>query len=501
MKYFSLFIIVAFSHLGLQAQTAADALRFSNFDVSGTARTIGVGGALGALGADYSVASTNPAGLAMYRTSEFIVSPSMFFSSVDGRLEGTNGVESESKSRFNLSSIAYIIHSQPSGRSKWKTSNLAIGMNQIANFSQTAFFSGVTTGSINDRFLELAYDENGIGLLPDNLDAFEGGLAFTTGAIYDPDFDYTNGAQWVNDFQLVRDVEVYKEQLVNRVGSINELNFSISGNYNERVMIGASVGLPFVRYEEEKIYVEEDPNDEVPAFVEARFQEDLSTTGIGVNLKVGMIFRVNQALRLGAAVHTPTSYTLTDNFSTNYTYIFDQGNGAESFSDESPSGTFEYKLKSPWRYIGSVGYIIQKRGFLSAEVEYVNYTGANFNLTANSSSPDDAIYEEEVNGEIEGAYTSAINIKLGGEYAYNKFRFRAGYAIYGTPYADVDNTDSALSLGVGIRLNSFYTDLAFRRLMQEENYIPYVTVDPERQQTVNNSIGNSRVALTFGFKF
>jgi hypothetical protein len=502
MKYLSFLILFFLCYSTLSAQTAADALRFSYFDVSGTARTIGVGGALGALGADYSVASTNPAGLAMYRTSEFIISPSMFFSTVDARLDGTSNIDSENKSRFNFSSIAYVIHSRPSSAaSKWKTSNIAIGVNQIANFSQTLYFSGVSTGSINDRFLELAYDENGNGLLPDNLDAFEGGLAFTTGAIYDPDGDYTNGAQWINDFQLIRDVEVYKEQLINRRGAINELNFSVSGNYNERLMIGASVGLPFVNYEEEKTYVEEDPGDEVPAFEQTTFTEDLTTSGIGVNLKLGLIFRVSQALRLGAAVHTPTSYTLTDNFSTELTYIFDQGNGPEAFSDESPAGTFEYKLKSPWRYIGSLGYIIQKKGFLSAEIEYVNYSGANFNLTANSSSLDDAAYEEELNDEISGLFTSSLNIKLGGEYAYDKFRFRAGYTIYGTPYADGDNTDTAISLGVGLRLDKFYVDLAFRRLMQDEVYSPYVTVDPSRQQFVNNSINNDRVALTFGFKF
>lgn len=501
MKYLSLIILFFMTYVMLPAQTAADALRLSNFDVSGTARTIGVGGALGALGADYSVASTNPAGLAMYRTSEFIISPSMFFSTADARLDGTSRTDSDSKSRFNFSSIAYVIHSSPSRGSKWKTSNLAIGMNQIANFNQSVFFSGVTTGSINDRFLELAYDESGNGLLPDNLDAFEAGPAFTTGAIYDPDGDYTNGAQWINDFQLTRDAEVYKEQQINRRGAINELNFSISGNYNERLMIGASVGLPFVNFEEEKIYVEEDPDDEVPAFVENTFQEDLTTSGIGVNFKLGLIFRASQALRLGAAVHTPTSYTLTDNFSTNLTYIFDQGNGPEAFSDESPAGTFEYKLKSPWRYVGSLGYIIQKKGFLSAEVEFVDFAGASYNLTANSSSPDDAAYEEEVNGEIGGFYTSALNIKLGGEYAYNKFRFRVGYGIYGTPYADGDNTNTALSLGVGIRLNQFYTDLAFRRMMQDEVYSPYVTVDPGRQQFVNNSINQDRVALTLGFKF
>ena len=486
----------------MQAQTAADALRFSSFDVSGTARTIGVGGGIGALGADFSVVSTNPAGLALYRSSEFIISPSVYSSSTRSLLDNGGTPENkESKNKFNLSSIGYINSTRPAGGSKWTTANISIGMNQVANFNQTFYYNGTTEGSYNDRFLELAYDENGNPISPDNLDQFEAGLAFSSGAIYDPDGNYDNGIQWVNDFQLTRDVEVYKEQLVNTKGAINELNFSLAGNYNERIMIGASVGLPFVNFKEEKTYIEEDRDDEIPDFVESTFKENLTVSGLGINFKMGLIYRASQMLRLGAAVHTPTKYNLTDNFTTEFNYIFDVGNGPESFTSESPDGTFDYKLKSPWRYIGSAGVIINKKGFLTAEVEYVDYSGAAFNFTANSSDPGDAAYQDEVNDEISQNFSSAINLKFGGEYAYQMFRFRAGYGIYGTPYADDTVINNAFSLGLGLRKDNFYMDLAFRRLMIDEGYVPFTLSNPEKQQLVNNSINNDRIALTFGFKF
>jgi long-subunit fatty acid transport protein len=261
------------------------------------------------------------------------------------------------------------------------------------------------------------------------------------------------------------------------------------------------VGLPFVNFKEEKTYIEEDPDDEIPIFVASTFKENLSISGIGVNFKLGLIFRVNQTLRLGAAVHTPTAYNLTDNFSTELNYIFDVGNEPESFTGESPEGTFDYKLKSPWRYVGSAGVIIRKLGFLTAEIEYVDYSGAVFNLTANSSDPGDAAYQDEINQEISEDFTSALNFKLGGEYAYEMFRFRAGYGIYGTPYAEGKVVNHAISFGLGFRKERFYMDLAFRRLMIDEGYIPYTMSDMAKQQLVNNSINNDRIALTFGFKF
>ncbi|MFT5762638.1 MAG: long-subunit fatty acid transport protein [Saprospiraceae bacterium] len=501
MKRYFLFLPFFIVTFFAQGQTASDALRFSNFDVSGTARTIGVGGGLGALGADFSVVSTNPAGLAMFRTSEFIFSPSVYSSTTRSLLEDGNTAENkESKSRFNFSSIGYVNSTSPGHGSKWKTANISLGINQIANFNQTFFYSGTSEGSYSDRFLELAFDESGNPLTPDNLDQFEAGLAYETGAIYDPN-DENGILEWANDFQWTRDLEVYKEQLVNTRGAINELNFSFAGNYNERLMIGASVGLPFVNFKEEKIYIEEDPDDEIPIFVASTFKENLSISGIGVNFKLGLIFRVNQTLRLGAAVHTPTAYNLTDNFSTELNYIFDVGNEPESFTGESPEGTFDYKLKSPWRYIGSAGVIIRKLGFLTAEIEYVDYSGAVFNLTANSSDPGDAAYQDEINQEISEDFTSALNFKLGGEYAYEMFRFRAGYGIYGTPYAEGKVVNHAISFGLGFRKERFYMDLAFRRLMIDEGYIPYTMSDMAKQQLVNNSINNDRIALTFGFKF
>lgn len=499
MKKYILYIAIFISS-SLYSQTATDALRFSSFDVSGTARTIGVGGGLGALGADFSVMSTNPAGLAMYRSSEFNFSPSVYSSTTSSRLEDGGLPENkESRARFNFSSIGYVNSAIPRGQSKWKTVNLAIGLNQIANFSQSFFYSGATQGSFSDRFLELAYDEFGQPLTVENLDPFEAGLAFETGAIYDPSGE-NEAPYWVNDFQWNRDAQVYKEQIVKRRGAINEMNFSFAGNYNERLMIGASVGVPFVNFREEKTYVEEDPNDEIPAFEASTFREDLTVSGVGINFKLGLILRASQMLRLGAAVHTPSSYSLTDNFSTGLNYIFDQGNGPESFDAVSPDGTFDYKLKSPWRYIGSAGLIIKKHGFLTAEVEYLNYSGSSFNLTANSTNPADAAYQNEINQDINDDFSSALNIKIGGEYAYEMFRFRAGYGIYGTPYADESAINNAISFGLGLRKERFYMDLAFRRFMVDERYIPYVMSDESSQQFVDNSLNNDRIVLTFGFK-
>ena len=70
-KYILLSGIAIFITLFAGAQDLMDALRYSNIAVSGTARAGAMGNAFGALGGDFTSASINPAGLGLYRSSEF----------------------------------------------------------------------------------------------------------------------------------------------------------------------------------------------------------------------------------------------------------------------------------------------------------------------------------------------------------------------------------------------------------------------------------------------
>ncbi|MCB0619962.1 MAG: aromatic hydrocarbon degradation protein, partial [Saprospiraceae bacterium] len=128
----SLTVTLAIS-FGLSAQTAFDILRFSQFDVGGTARTVGIGGGIGALGADFSVLSTNPAGLAAFRRSELTLTPTLYTSRVTSTLDGaaTNLGFNEERSNFNFNNLGLVLAHRPTG-SKWSTVNFGIGMNRLA---------------------------------------------------------------------------------------------------------------------------------------------------------------------------------------------------------------------------------------------------------------------------------------------------------------------------------------------------------------------------------
>lgn len=494
-KLFSGLFFFFFVNL-LSAQILSDAVRYSVLDVGGTARSVGIGGAIGALGADFSVLSTNPAGAAAFRRSEFTFTPSLDFITTDAQLRPQdNAVVEDSKVNFNFNNIGIIFSGRPLS-SKWRTAVFGIGINRLANFHQNLSYEGTTFGSITDRWWELA------GTIPaDQLDPYEAGVAYDAGALYDYDPQLGYLTDFLDAQELPGSFLVDKAQEIKRKGSINELVFTYAGNFDEKLMIGATVGLPILNYEETKIYRETDDADRVDFFDELEFTERLKTQGAGINIKFGLIYRLNQSVRLGAAVHSPTSYGLEDTFSTELSYRYEDGSGTQRFEADSPEGTFEYRLRNPWRLIGSGGFIIKKKGFISAEVEYVDYTNAKFNYNS-TSDPGDIAREEEVNGEINDLLQSAVNIRLGGEYALDAYRLRAGYNLSTSPYAEIAERSGSLSLGAGWRGENVFFDVAFKRFTNSTEYRPYLlSLDNiSLEQPVGVDSQRNRLMFTLGFK-
>ena len=502
MKYIVPFIFSLFGSLALlQAQNPSDALRYSFLEVGGTARTVGLGGAIGALGADFSVLSTNPAGLAAYRASELTFTPTLVFSNSSSRLvDSDGGATSTNRVRFNFNNLGLVVANKSSG--KMKTFNFGIGFNRLANFNREFEYSGKNPGSYVHRFVELATDEGRNPIAPDDLDAFEAGLAYSTGAIYDPDPD-DGVLEWASDFGS--NPEVQKNQRFRSKGSLNEMLFSLAGNYEEKLLFGATLGVPLLTYNERKTYTEEDTggskDGDIPFFNDMRFVEDLRTSGIGVNLKLGVIYRFNQAFRLGMAFHTPTTYSLDDSFYTELEYSFAGPDGLEVRTEEaSPDGSFDYRLRTPMRVLTSAGLIIQRKGFISAEVEWVDYSTSSFDFTRHGSTEDE-LYQREVNQQIEDDYQSALNVRLGGEYAFNDYRLRLGTGFTGTPYRDGSIINNYYTAGFGYRSESFYLDMAYKLSLIEEGFIPYLMESEDDQQLVNNDFTVNKLMLTMGFRF
>ena len=484
-----LLLLAGAAFSAMQAQTAYDALRFSFYtEPGGTARTVGVGGSIGALGADFSSLSSNPAGLASYRRSEFSFSPEIYSNNTKSLLLGkdNNLLLPEDRSGLNINNVGFVIASRPID-SKWKTINFGIGLNRIASYTQNLNFAGTSPGSITDRFLEKAQ-----GLDSGELDGFEEGLAYDVGAIYP---GQSNPGAYLSDF--FDGEEVDKQQFVRTQGSISEMVFSLAANYEEKLQLGVTVGVPFLSFSEDKTYMETDKENRNLIFNELSYKEYVRLNGTGVNLKLGMIYRPIHAIRIGAALHTPTSFSIEDSYSTSMVYDYSD-NGDFRYNADSPEGYYEYRLRTPWRVIGSTGVLFKKAGFLTAEVEWADYSSAAFNFNK-ATSTSDKDYQQKLNREVNTTYESSFIVRLGGEAAIDIFRIRAGYNYITSPFAGENYNRGAWTAGFGVREKGFFLDLAYRRGITESTYFPYQTTDrPQPEVETKNTV--QHFLLTLGFK-
>ncbi|MCB0634996.1 MAG: hypothetical protein KDC54_00180, partial [Lewinella sp.] len=155
---------------------------------------------------------------------------------------------------------------------------------------------------------------------------------------------------------------------------------------------------------------------------------------------------------------------------------------------------FTYSLRTPWRFSGGAGFIFAKSGFLSGEVEYVNYGKNRFGYDGFTGA------EQEVNQSIQDNLSDALQVRLGAEYAMGIFRFRGGLGLQQAPLMDDDTFYNTISLGAGVRQRNFFLDFAYRRASAMTTYSPYLTFDAP-QQFVDNDNVNERFVMSLGFKF
>ena len=497
-KVFLCPIIIILLNIGfLSGQTAVDALRYSELFPSGTARMVGVGGAMSSLGGDFGALSINPAGLAVYRKSEFVFTPSVKFTNVESILNEANETTSK-RTKFGLENIGLVFY-KDYNKPKFKSFNLGIGINRLVNFNRKVEYSGNTPGSITN-----GWQSDAQGLFFDDLDPFTSRLASESGAIFT--LDGQGNDNWFSDFDTFEDLPINRRETITTSGGVSELLFALGANISHKLYLGLSLNLPIVRFEELREYEEDDEmnGDVIPFFRNLTYDQRISTTGVGIGFKAGAIYRITNEIRLGASIHSPTRFSFSDDFNSSTTYFFiDEDDSSLPLIDgegTSPVGSFEYALNTPWRFGGGLSVVLKKFGFVSVDVEYLDYSSLEYDFTTEGTNTSILIAQRNVNDEIMMTFTDRVNLKLGAEYLLNKFRLRAGYGIYGTPFSNDDNSQNVLSLGAGFRGESAYIDLAFRTSRLEEGFSPYSSPNTFNQQVISDIKANS-LLMTIGYRF
>ena len=465
--------------LNLSAQNEIDALRYSYLNYGGTARFMSMGGAFGALGGDISTLNTNPAGIGIFRGSEFTITPSLNFSTVGSNYMNTS--YEDIKYSFNLRNIGFVFTIPLQGGIEepgMKSINLGFGIVQHNNFNYRMVAEGYNEqNSLMTHFLNEA---NQHGLKP-----------FTTQLAYDAWLLGTeNGSYFVD----MPEGNVYQRMESNTSGRIQEFFMTFGGNYNDVAYFGATIGIPSVSYEESFMFQETDINDLNEDFNSLQYNQNLKTSGRGFNFKLGALFRIADFVRLGAAVHTPTFYNLDDSYDNRMVSdlnIEDHPNEAKS-----PKGYFDYELNTPLRALGSLAVVAGSMGVISVDYEYADYTTMRLRS--------DTEHFSDANRDIREIFQQQHGIRLGGELnlapIVAPIYLRGGYAMYTSPYnVGTDLARTAISAGIGIRDREYFIDFAYVYNMYDDSFYPYTNV--EERPLASLGYTQSNFILTLGLRW
>lgn len=486
MKKIFVIIILASATLAGIAQNENDALRYSRLSYGGTARFMGLGGAFGALGADFSTLSQNPAGLGLYRKSEFSITPQLNTFSTDAEFFGQKN--SDNKYSFSLGNVGLVMNLNLGGNresSFLKYINLGFGMNRIENFNNRMILSGFNNqSSLLTQYMYQA-NNNGNTLSANQLDEFGSLLAYKTDLLV---YDSSANEYWVD----APDGGILQKKVTETWGTINEMVLSAGANFGEKLYLGATVGFPYIRYEEDSRLSETDSEGNIGYFKSFTKRDHLDTRGSGINLKLGVIYRPVDFLRLGFAVHTPTNYNdMTDEWYSTVTSEFDNG---KSFSETSQTGRFNYKLSTPLRLMGNMAFIIGQNGLISADYEYLDYSTARLR-----SGAYDFFNENDI---IRTNLAPAHNVRIGAEWKYQILSLRGGFGYYGSPYVSGlnknDGSKKTLSCGIGIHEQGYFVDLSYVHAWMSDDYYLY---DASLVPPATTTVKQNYFSVTLGFRY
>ncbi len=525
------------------AQTVYDAAKIADKDLNGTARFVGMGGAMSALGGDISTIGTNPAGIGIYRSHDVMTSFSLSSFGTDANYMGNNLSTSKMKGSYdnlgfvlstkigNKTTLRYVNFGFNYHKSNSFYGNMEMG-GDLGNQSQSYYMAQQAAGI--ESWGNSPYTDVNIGWL--SVLGYDGWLItdITTDKTGTPYLDEDgNQINDVNGNPLYRTPGVYYGLYDNgnasyrseQRGGIEQYDFNISFNIKDRVYLGLTLGAYSVDYNKYTTYGESYENGEYYSLT-----SNNQIVGAGFDVKVGAIIRPFEysPLRVGLAVHTPTFYSLDYKTrayveSSLYDPVTGKNEAASVATENIVDGDMirEFRLQTPWLYNVSLGYTIGNSWALGAEYEYQDYSSMEFRDPQGFS--DSFEFENSTTAMLKGVHT----FRAGLEYkVIPQFAIRAGYnyrsalfnkdAFKDLPInsiqtdTDFSNTQALnnYTVGIGYRGSMFYADLAYKFTSCKSDFYPFVNMNqtdnvleitsPEATKVTDS---RSQVLLTLGVRF
>jgi hypothetical protein len=462
---------------------------------------VGVGGTQWSLGGDVSNLAGNPAGLGFFRNSEVSLSLGYDLWSADASyLDQSKSYRTSDISLPNLSFVGTKTKG-PLESGAFKGGAWGFSIQRIANFSnEFGYYSDkLGNSSIIDFYLgqasgvpESQIENNGLT-----------GLAYQTYQINPIAVD-ANGKPITNPKEYDSFVlgVPFQDENVTQEGSASQINFGYGANFNHKLFVGGSIGIRSIEFSSIKKYNEEFANEPL---INSSLLENLYINGTGVNLNLGLIYKPIDYLNLGLVLQTPTWFAMNEEYEASMTatydnYYFepeDKTLGTENAVSDIIMSS--YGLYTPFKVGGGATIFLGKYGFISADMDWVDYSSARLSSRDFNEDPDNQV--------IQNLYSSTVNYRFGAEGKLQNWRIRGGYAHQGDPFVDnsgFNQSSQQLSGGIGVQFDALRVDFSLVNQNFNSLYRSYKVLDRNGLNygpltEIKNSITSAVVTVGFNF--
>ncbi len=475
------------------AQETYENTKLIDNDLNGTARYVGMGGAMEALGADISVINSNPAGIGLFRRSSGSVSFGLV--SQDGASSFKYG--NKTNASFDQAGFVYSLRD---GRRTFI--NFGFNYHKSKNFDYILNAASGLNGASQHKlsYMKALANENN---LDKTSSGWRGKFAYTSQL---DNLYYNTLMMTSSDGFFYNDASGYEFGRA-ETGYIGEYDFNTSVNVNDRVYLGITIGIHDVHYTGHSLYNEALVNLNNQTAGDITVNDERRITGTGYNASFGIIFRPVDAspFRIGLSVSTPTWYDLK---TSNYTYLINntKADGGGKLQGDYPNYTtgesYEFKLFTPWKFGVSLGHTVGNYLALGASYEYADYS--RLDTRVNDGYDVDYwgdVYEHSSSDEPMNRHTretlkAVSTLKIGAEAkVMPNLAVRAGYNYvspmfkkegykdgnidsYGSNYSsatDYTNWEATnrYTVGVGYTLGKMSFDLAYQYAQTNGKFHPF----------------------------
>lgn len=480
------------------AQGYTDAVRFNMSDYQGTSRSQAMGSAFGALGADLTSQSINPAGLAVYRATEAAIGLGINSNSTETNYYDFKREDDKISVPFSNIGVVFNFGQNTTGITNHA---LSISYSRLANYNKSATYEDQCGyNSMLDYFCS---DDQATA-------PFTGDLAYRAGWIVDPSDTIgfcTNVWEWPYKYDKLdpdarRDENgngaVDHYQNVRERGAKGESSLTYAFALNNQLLIGAGMGFVSIDYKEVVEHTETyygKANGK--AYASYTYGTELKQDGAGVNFKLGLIYKPMSQLRLGFALHSVTFCSIEESYNS---WIDGAYRDQMFWSDDSHA---RYRYRIPGKFIASIA-TVGKIGLFSFDYERSNYSRSKYkDADGDNSNTYDAMTQDTKN-----ALQKVNTFRFGaeGRVASNIY-LRAGYKFQTSPYKDGISVHTiqhdAISGGAGFRSSNFFVDFACvcNRDKGDRWVLPDADYSYEDNAPASYTSKAIDYTLTFGFRF